>query len=88
MPAVLLYIGDDTMRFFYNIIIALVISAVSTAIITYILSLKYKTKEPEVETVNSTNTDTKLESSIVLSPIKGKVLPLSEVSMELSLVRR
>ena len=26
IPAVLLYIGDDTMRYFYNIIIALIIN--------------------------------------------------------------
>jgi len=36
LPAVLLYIGDDTMKYFWNIIIALIISAVVTAILTYI----------------------------------------------------
>ena len=42
LPAVLLYIGDDTMRFFYNIIIALVITAVVTAVVTFLLSLKFE----------------------------------------------
>ena len=32
LPAVFLYIGDNTMMYFYNIIIALVITAVVTAI--------------------------------------------------------
>lgn len=43
LPAVLLYIGNDTMQYFINIIIALVITAVVTAVITFVLSLKYET---------------------------------------------
>lgn len=43
LPAVLLYIGDNSMRCFYNILIALVISAVVSAIVTYVLSLKFET---------------------------------------------
>lgn len=42
LPAILLYIGDDTMKFFYNIIIALVITTVVTAVTTFVLSLKYE----------------------------------------------
>ena len=45
LPAVLLYIGDDTMAYFYNIIIALAISAVVTAVVTYVLSLKFEKME-------------------------------------------
>ena len=45
LPAVLLYIGDNTMTHFYNIIIALVITALVTAIVTYILSLKFEKAE-------------------------------------------
>jgi len=82
LPAVLLYIGDDTMRLFYNIIIALIISAVSTAIITYILSLKYEKKDPDLELTQHTNIATTKETLTILSPMKGKVLPLSEVSDE------
>lgn len=47
LPAVLLYIGDDTMAYFINIIIALAISAAVTGIVTYILSLKYETASAE-----------------------------------------
>ena len=45
LPAVLLYIGDNTMGYFYNIIIALVITALVTAIVTYVLSLKFEKAE-------------------------------------------
>lgn len=44
LPAVFLYIGDNTMRYFYNIIIALLITMAVTAIVTYILSLKFEGK--------------------------------------------
>lgn len=47
LPAVLLYIGDDTMTYFINIIIALAISGAVTGILTYILSLKYETVPAE-----------------------------------------
>lgn len=43
LPAVLLYIGDNSMTCFYNILIALVISAVVSGVLTYILSLKFET---------------------------------------------
>lgn len=47
LPAVLLYIGDDTMTYLINIIIALAISGAVTGILTYILSLKYETAPAE-----------------------------------------
>lgn len=45
LPAVLLYIGDNSMTCFINIIIALVISAVVTAAVTWVLSMKFEKKE-------------------------------------------
>ncbi len=42
LPAVLLYIGDNSMTCFYNILIALVISAVVSGVLTYIQSLKFE----------------------------------------------
>lgn len=42
LPAVLLYIGDNSMTCFYNILIALVISAVVSGVLTYLLSLKFE----------------------------------------------
>lgn len=77
LPAILLYIGDDTMRFFWNIVIALIISAVSTAMLTYILSFKFEKEEtiPEMKEVI-------LEDTLMISPIKGQVIPLREVHDE------
>lgn len=77
LPAILLYIGDDTMRFFWNIVIALIISAVSTAILTYILSFKFEKEEmiPEMKEVI-------LEDTLMISPIRGQVIPLKDVHDE------
>ena len=80
LPAVLLYIGDDTMKYFWNIIIALIISAVVTAILTYILSFKFEKDEvigeaPEIKAVI-------LEDTRLNSPVPGTVIPLSEVEDE------
>ncbi|MGG7214657.1 beta-glucoside-specific PTS transporter subunit IIABC [Clostridium nigeriense] len=75
LPAVLLYIGDNTMTFLYNIIIALVITVIVTAIVTYLLSLRFeksgKSQDKQTIEVNVMN-----ES--VTSPIQGEVKPLSE----------
>ncbi|WP_265456837.1 beta-glucoside-specific PTS transporter subunit IIABC [Enterococcus sp. HY326] len=73
LPAVLLYIGDNTMTFFWNIIIALIISAAVTAVLTYVLSFKFEdTTIPEVKEII-------LEDISLVSPLKGKIIPLSEV---------
>ena len=45
LPAVLLYIGENSMTCFINIIIALVITAIVTAIVTWVLSIKFEKKE-------------------------------------------
>ena len=45
LPAVLLYIGDNSMTCFINIIIALGISAAVTAAVTWVLSMKFEKKE-------------------------------------------
>ncbi|WP_115788768.1 beta-glucoside-specific PTS transporter subunit IIABC [Arthrobacter silvisoli] len=42
LPAVLLYIGDNTLQHLINIVIALVIGAIVTAVLTFALSLKYE----------------------------------------------
>ena len=45
LPAVLLYIGENSMTCFINIIIALCITVVVTAVVTWALSLKFEKKE-------------------------------------------
>lgn len=87
LPAVFLYLGNDTTKFFVNIIIAILISAVVSGVLTFILSLKFET-EPETE---KTAADTETESGEVkelpsaidfASPVKGKICPLSEADDE------
>lgn len=91
LPAVLLYLGDNTTRYLVNIIIALVISIVVTAILTFILSFKFE-KEDDVKDTDSkkdTADHDKSDNSTAastgftgefsfVSPVKGKVLPLTE----------
>lgn len=73
LPAVLLYIGDDTLTFFINIIIAIVISVIATAILTYVLSLHYeKAILPAVESENEM-----LQDTFCLNPVKGVVKPIT-----------
>lgn len=85
LPAIPLYIGEDISNL-YNILIAIAISAVTTAIATYLLSLKY-----EKATVSADNEEAKettaiqtiqVESVSIKSPINGEMLPLSEVQDE------
>ena len=77
IPAILLYIGNDTMTFFWNIIISLVISAVASAVITFVLSLKYENVEqiPEIKAVTINN----IEKNTVYAPINGKVIAMENI---------
>lgn len=81
LPAVLLYIGDNTMSFLYNIIIALIITVIVTAIVTYILSLRFENNQSELSQVE-TSFQTDIKSEIVASPIKGMVRNLEEAQDE------
>lgn len=47
LPAVFLYLGDDTTKFFVNIIIAIIISIVSSAAVTLLLSFKFEKENAE-----------------------------------------
>ncbi|MFQ6365528.1 beta-glucoside-specific PTS transporter subunit IIABC [Lactococcus lactis] len=79
LPAILLYIGDNTMKFFWNMIIALIISAVVTGIITYALSFKYETPSvKEKEEVEKTV----LKDSVISTPISGEIISLHDVNDE------
>ncbi len=93
LPAVLLYIGDDTMTYFFNIIIAIVISIVVTAVITLLLSFKYE-KEDGAEETAEVKTEAEAaetaevkelaagEQEIIVSPAQGQVIPLAEAKDE------
>lgn len=73
IPAVLLYIGDNSMTCFYNILIALVISAVVSAALAYVLSFKFEPalKEEKTEIVE--------EKGCIYNPVPGEVIPLEEI---------
>lgn len=89
LPAVLLYIGDNTMEFFYNIIIAIVISIIVSAACTWILAARFEKKEarkaaqPEVSDSTHIEMDetgsmvVKPEHARVAAPVKGKIQDLS-----------
>ena len=82
LPAVVLYIGDNTMRCFYNIIIALIITVIVTAAVTYLLSLKFEkapVAQESAEQKAALAEKISVEPGAVMSPMKGKVIELKEV---------
>lgn len=90
LPAVLLYIGDDTMMHMVNIIIAMVIGSVITAILTFVLGNIFDRREK----TNGNNSSTQptpvpagedavvandgATTTICVSPVTGIVHPVSE----------
>lgn len=75
IPAVLLYIGDNSLTHLYNILIALVIAAVVAGVLTFILSFKF---EGKTEVVFVSQDKTQTNDLIILSPLQGEVLPLKD----------
>ena len=103
LPALLLYLGDNTTTCFINILIAILISAVVSGVLTFILSFKFEKEEAQEneskETINQTEETTEqsktmehTEKTLIMdtseaemdfvSPVKGKVLPLSRANDE------
>lgn len=87
LPAVLLYIGDDTMRYFYNIIIALAITAVVTAAVTFFLSLKFEKAEGTANgnqepTAPSAPKTIPSDPGVVAAPVSGKLVELENIPDE------
>lgn len=80
IPAVLLYIGDDTMTYFYNIIIALLISAAATAVVTFLLSLKFEKAEPAAESKAAPAFE--VPANTAAAPVEGTVVPMEEIPDE------
>lgn len=76
LPAVLLYIGGDTMQFFVNIIIALVITVVVTAAVTFFLSMKFEGKKSaDAPALN-------VPANTVGAPAEGTVVPMEQIPDE------
>jgi PTS system beta-glucosides-specific IIC component len=79
LPAILLYIGDNTMTFFYNIIIALIITVVSTAIITFILAKHF---EKDTTFPTETNPLPAMTGQEIFAPLSGEILPIEKADDE------
>lgn len=79
IPAVVLYIGDNTMIYFYNIIIALMISVAATAIVTFILSFKYEKSTVKSSSEEEKKTVFSQESFTVYAPVDGKVVQMKDI---------
>lgn len=79
LPAMLLYIGDNTMSFFWNIIVAIIITVISTGLMTYFLSLRYEEKNTTGLELPSKKLVT-LSDSLISAPISGQVHQLSSVA--------
>lgn len=86
LPAVLLYLGNNTTKCFINIIIAIVISAVVSGVLTFILSYKFENTVVETEDKTEEKEETKeieiADNIDFVSPVKGEVLPLSDAKDE------
>lgn len=95
LPAVLLYLGNDTAKFFINIIIAIIITMVVTAFLTFILSFKFEKDEKSLVNTaknlpeeNVWKKETEVKNTIdakkitITSPVNGTVLPLSKAEDE------
>lgn len=81
LPAVLLYIGDNTMMYFYNILIAIAISVVVSAALAWILAGRFEKKaskevnEVEVKEVNEATPAKNLQKQLFqqLFQVKSKI---------------
>ncbi len=94
LPAVLLYIGENTMTFFYNILIAIVISCAVSAVLTWVLA-SYFEKKTAAAAVSSADPEMnapaaapvlaaseKPEDAVVLAVTPGTINPLSTAQDE------
>ena len=79
LPAVLLYIGDNTMYYLTNIVIAILISMVVSAALTYLLSLRF---EKAVHEESPAVTPAKSMDLTFLVPVSGDVQPISHADDE------
>jgi PTS system beta-glucosides-specific IIC component len=80
LPAVVMYIGDNTMQYFYQILIALAITITVTAVATVILFKRFEgKKETKKEKIDDKSEIILKDIIQISSPVEGKVIPLSQV---------
>lgn len=84
IPAVVMYIGDNTLRYLYQIIIALIITSVVTAVVTAILAKRANAKiveevpVPEKAAADQGSAPAEIRDTIVAAPVKGIAIPMTE----------
>lgn len=79
LPAVVMYLGDDTTRFFVNIIIALAVDIVVAAIVTFILFMRYEKKTGKEDMKEELNT---VETGMIKAPVDGEMVRMEEIPDE------
>ncbi len=79
LPAIPLYIGEDISNVI-NILIAIAITMVTTAVATYFLSLRFEKQDNKAE--KTSESVIAVDSIAINSPINGEMLELSQVQDE------
>lgn len=82
LPAVVMYLGDGTTRFFLNITIALAVDIVVTAVVTFILFKRFEKKEESQTKRILKNVKSENESRSVQAPITGEIVGMEEIPDE------
>ncbi len=83
LPAILLYIGDDTMQYFYNIIIALIITVVVTAVITFVLYGRFEKNDGTASDADKNAASVQVsEPGTVYAPVAGEVIAMNKIPDE------
>ena len=78
LPAILLYIGDDTLQYMINIIIAMVIGCAITAALTFFLSLRYEGKDETEASDQKADVLPEAKSGRLMAPVSGTVMPIDQ----------
>ena len=78
LPAILLYIGDDTLQYMINIIIAMVIGCAITAALTFFLSLRYEGKDEDEASDQKADALPEARSGRLMAPVSGTVMPIDQ----------
>ncbi|MEY8462072.1 beta-glucoside-specific PTS transporter subunit IIABC [Streptococcus merionis] len=77
LPAVMMYIGDNTTRFLINISISLIITVTITAILTVIFYKRFEKDSLTIGTIENSISHFK-ETDQVAAPISGEAFPITE----------
>lgn len=83
LPAVVMYIGDNTLQYFYNILIALAITMIVAAVMTVVLSKVFKGKSEDAAEASAPKAPAfDVPSDTVAAPADGELVPMVEIPDE------